>query len=294
MIASSPLDPQAIGWKDDGTDGGVIRTEVARGGLVFQSFNLLDQARVIVSGGTTACTLNLGTPSISFGAFSHSCLFCKVHPTVGSLLTVRFYFRGKRLWLALGTLDSVSHAQTTVFVDGQAYQLPLCPVDPLTNAKIIHNERCLAYKVSDDFDDGIHSCSVTFHGTTAATLTNYMYGYYVDAATGARPPEPTVFAVGPAVVTAVATRATINSLTGSNANFIAAVDSVCIANTSAGTVVVALDINNVVYWQDTLLAKKSVLVPFGNSAPLCVSSNLVGITADTGSAVNVTMFCKGF
>lgn len=177
------IDPQAIGWRDDGTESGILRTK-SRGNLVQQPFlpALIDYT----SSGSSSVNFN-GAARIG-GAAAARQMFVSVSAS-GSLnngVTASFIFHGPTLGLVYQTTNQ---GKLGCRIDGVAYDVPLPIQTGLdTQASTLAYDTVPGVIVADDLSNTLHYCQLDFAcdplGVTAFSW--YMMGYLVDETAGYR------------------------------------------------------------------------------------------------------------
>lgn len=172
------IDPQASGFRDDGTESGVTRFEVVRGGWKPMSWR---------RGGYTSAAAGTATVG-SLGSLSGSALWTgtsiqmtvPANAALGNGTTMGFWIHGNKFALRYVTASGVSPGCT---IDGITYDVPLSeatPLNPITLSGIGYDEGPLV-KVADDLGNGFHFVELSFPcAATGSTRSWVLHGYGVD------------------------------------------------------------------------------------------------------------------
>lgn len=231
----SVTDEQASAWRDDGSEGGVLRTEMASGRLVLQPFL---QGNVNYS--------QLGTGSVSFngtgklGAARGMLMYVNVNasPSLNAGVSVNFWFHGPLFGLAYNTSN---RGVMGCRIDGISYPVPLPgEVERDTQNIATSVDYLSSVVVATDLGPGPHYCELDFPCDPAGVTQYswYMHGYLVDAAAGYEPMPPACRA-GDTALALTTTATALTSLSSGNKNIIAPV-SLIFVNSTASAVTVSM------------------------------------------------------
>ena len=182
------VDPQAHGFRDDGTESGLIRSEPNSGRWYLMSWR---------RGGYTSAaggTATVGAP----GSLSGSALWTgtslqmtvPANAALGNGTTMGFWIHSKKFALRYVTASGVPPGCT---IDGVTYDVPLSEataVNPITLSGIGYDESPLVH-VADDLGEGFHFVELSFPcAATGSTRSWVLHGYAVDSIDGYEPRAP--------------------------------------------------------------------------------------------------------
>lgn len=279
---TAAIDPQANGWIDDGTEGGVVRTAVAGSGLVLCPIGVFDYA---VSGGTTSVTSNPGVWSVADPRTAHRSVQVKVDSAANANATVSFRFKGKALGLALCPTSTQGFAHVSALIDGQAFDLPTAFLTPPTESVSVDSAEMFV-PIADNLPDGTHNCQLIFSGDGSVRYWD-LHGFYAEERAGYAPVPPNAYLFGTARLATLNTRYQASALWSGQMSYVAQVSSIILANLSSGAVKVTVDNNSTAFWYETLAAFSTKIIAF--PLPVAMNAFTLGFTADTSAAVDVTL-----
>jgi len=177
MVAIS-IDPQARGFRDDGTESGLTRFQIVRGGWKPMSWR---RGGYVTAVGGTATVGGIGSLS-GFALWTGTSLQMTVpaNAALGNGTTLGFWVHGNRFALRYVTASGVVPGCT---IDGITYDVPLSEataVNPITLSGIGYDESPLV-EVADDLGDGFHFVELSFPcAATGSTRSWVLHGYAVD------------------------------------------------------------------------------------------------------------------
>lgn len=171
-IFDSPIDPQAIGWGDDGSLGGLIRTASVRGNVVMLPFSRTTTT-ISNAGTVTVAAISGGSNDLRNGAGSVLSISIPSNPSGGNGTLVRFPIQGNIFGLRYQNTAGVSFGCK---VDGVPYDVPLPLVNPLTQISTNIFEGVIA----DNLGDGQHIVELEFSCSLTTNRAWSVYGYLVD------------------------------------------------------------------------------------------------------------------
>jgi len=184
---------QAFGWEADSTDAGHIRVQQALGeGMVYVPFEP----------GAYNNSLNGSTLSQKYAAYNaplNTMLSASYTTTVQSGVfdqqaVCSFLFRGKRLALAAEYRQSGGTGGTNTqpiqgWVDGQYFEITNSQLDATSfvagTVQMKAGNNLMPVDVELD-DDGPHQCDIYMPSDLTSTYVWQLYGYAVEARTGAQ------------------------------------------------------------------------------------------------------------
>lgn len=164
------IDPQAIGWRDDGTEGGVLRTEPVGGNPVplpiIQGQHTISatgstasyQAGLTYNPDGSASGINISVPSGNNGVIISQTFY-------GRAFGVRYQATG-------------GEGPFTVVVDGVAVAVPTSPYYD-TQARVITHR---------DLPEGQHRADIIVAAKASGTASLTLFGWLVDRSAGYQPP----------------------------------------------------------------------------------------------------------
>ncbi|MCC6125690.1 MAG: hypothetical protein IT426_12055 [Pirellulales bacterium] len=277
---ANSFDTQANGWRDDGSESGVLRTELARGNLVLRPLPAADFS--IVTAGSGVCN------PVADGGGSrcgNQYAFLSV-PDAASFVGLTFSFNGRALGLCYSTTSTPGTKNASAIIDGVAYPLPPAPRKVLDPADCNPGAGYHYYPVAENLADGPHQCTLAVTGDAAgAAQIVYLYGIFVEERVGNRPAPPSAALANSALVTTAA-RQTLNALFAYNnaANYISAIH---LANVSGADCLVTLDKNSVAFWREIVSANKTREINF--PLPVAISFNY-GIACQSANAIQTSLW----
>ena len=236
-VLDSSLDPQAVGWRDDGSEGGVVRVDPIGNDLVAMPFLPTNTVIAVTGAGASFSWSTIGRLQNSTTLCYQ--FFCN-NPAIAALGgggVMNFWFHGNRLGL-------IYHANTLTpmgcRIDGVAYEVPLPgQVDLDTQVASTVWDILPAVMVATDLGDGPHYVQLDLPadplGLSATTFT--LYGYLVEAAAGYVRREPMARAV-PVHMTVTTTPQTIGNALGTTA--VVGADNFILVNTTGAPIIVSL------------------------------------------------------
>jgi hypothetical protein len=279
-MMTNAFDTQANGWRDDGSESGVLRTELTRGNLVLRPLPAADFS--IVTAGNGICN------PVADGGGSrcgNQYVYISV-PDAGSFVSLTFPFNGRALGICYSTTATPGTKNATAIIDGVANPLPPAPRKVLNPADCNPGAGYHYYPVAENLLDGAHQCTFAVTGDAAGDAqVVYLYGIFVEERAGYRPVPPSAVLANSTLVTTAA-RQTLNALFSYNnaCNYISAIH---LANVSAADCLVSLDKNTATFWREIVPANKTREINF--PLPAAISYNY-GITCQTANAIQTSLW----
>lgn len=279
------LDPQAIGWEDDGSDSGVVRTRLLRGDLVEVPFRSL-QFYAELAGGATATYQSTGVYSNPDG--SGTGINVSVPPGVATGAGVRLWlpFSGRAFGVRWRR-DRASMAAFSVAVDGQAVPvasglIPRLVAEGLTTQITDAQARAVTHDALPD--DGPHLAELAFVSDPGATSTVTVYGVLLDSRVGYRQLPRVGQVVSTTVLTASAVEIPANR---GNVLTFRSLRKVIYANTTAGAITVTVKNGANTIWAKSIAANDTAELDFGGAglAPSAAYTH----QASAAASVNATV-----
>ena len=197
-------DQQARGWRDDGTESGLIRVAGVRGNLVALPF--LSTTYVGTAAGSASVKIFTqpapGENRDGVGTYLQAQVLSSA--SLANYVFVRFWITGN----VFGLRYSAPPGPIGCMIDGIAYSLPVTTnIDPVSGASpggAIYSG-VEGYVLADDLGPGRHLVELSFPAfLSGSTRTYKIHGYLVDAAAGYTPSKSLVvgFNSGKTAITA--------------------------------------------------------------------------------------------
>lgn len=198
------LDPQAIGWQDDGSEAGVLRTQINRGDLVPVPFSTPTSYWLEQVGAGFATYTSGSLPENLDGTATG--LKLSVAHGLNNGVRVWYPFRGRVFglrWLA----KSSQTAGTSVTVDGVSVSLG----DPIPQALVAEGMTTqlgteLGAVLFDDLPPGPHLAEIVMTSDPVVDRALQLHGLLLDARAGYRAPTQGVAVLDSAACPTSATR----------------------------------------------------------------------------------------
>lgn len=285
------LDPQAIGWEDDRSEGGHVRAKITRGDLVRLPFRSTSFRAETV--GSATATYQVGLTGNRDG--SGNGINCVTAATLDNGVRIWVPFTGRIFGVRWRRGGSTATPPFTVSIDGEAFTPPHYADDYLTSMELggssVQDDEA-TWIVADDLPSGHHLAEIVLTTNGAGVLTLVLYGIVVDGWAGYKEPAPvTIIGTGSPVtitdsfVEIPAGRASANQIRG--------ISKILYYNTHTSAVTVQVRYSTTVIWEVVLAAAGAA----GASATLDFNPPLspslaTGYThkADVTGKVNATVF----
>jgi hypothetical protein len=284
---SISLDPQAIGWRDDGTESGVLRTERVRGG---------DLVRVPLRDGQF--TLNGSSTTVQRGTWQEnsdgtaSGILISVAIAAAAPVTISHLFTGRVY--GVRTLPAYNNPNIgpgitdfSVYIDGLTYAVnPYVRRTEATTVDTITSGEA-AFIVADDLPMGVHKATLVFPPHPTINARWALLGYVAEKAAGYSDPSERLSLFGtPTVLTTTA--ADIRAmLSGTSAKAPRGVRGGLLINSTATPVTVTLSLVSTDIYNVSVPANGSATFTFPGLIGNLLSD--IKLRASAGSAVTVTL-----
>ena len=280
------LDPQATGWRDDGSESGVVRAEVVRG---------IDLVRVPLRDGQF--TLNGSSSSATRGSWQEnsdgtaSGIIISVAAAATAPTTVSFPFSGRVLGLRFNpgyNSPNIGPGITdfSVMIDGVAYPASSHIMRPDADAPSNIASGEVGVLIADNLDFGPHYATIVFPPHPTINARWALFGFLLEKAAGYEP-TPKMSLLGSPTVLTTATTSLHLLASGTSAKNPRAIRGAFFINSTATAVTVTLAASGADFF--------TVSVPANGSAqwtlpsPLGLNPNTMTIRASAASAVTATM-----
>ena len=273
------LDEQASGWRDDGSESGIQRVEVAAGNLVPVPFRL-NNCNIAQSGTVTVSNNAVNTANFD-GTATGLIIIAPAAAALGGGARIAFFFNGPVLALRYHEILGYTLPDMSMNIDGVNYPIPTSQSrDPITNAlpSAPPAEMQMAM-ISRDLGDGPHFAEIFINQSKTDSCRMYLHGYLVDEAAGYARPLPGV-KCGPAQI-AVST--SYGGILSGN-SVLAAVRKLLFANTTASPITVSVRPTSTAsaMWSRPVPANDTLELDFGGLAydlgTIQVSASATGVT----------------
>lgn len=228
MAGGAAIDPQVIGWRDDGSESGLLRTGPVHGNLVAVPIRASEYVRTLSGGGTAA----FQTGQYQNPDGTGNALRMQVSAS-GDGVRIWFPFRGSTFGIRY--LSPSTALPLTVSVDGEAVAVDLqetemaaepVTVDLPTGTRITHR----------DLDPSVlHYAELTLVYTDA-TLTVTLYGFLLDQGAGYVPAPRRLYAR--TYVNVTTTGSNLNAVSG--AHIFGGINQIIYVNTTGAEIVVTI------------------------------------------------------
>jgi hypothetical protein len=274
------FDEQADGWRDDGSESGVVRTELARGNLVLRP--LLPGEFTSYAAGSAYCQ-----PMADDGGVRCGNKFVQVSaPDQSSSVRIHFLFSGKNLGFCMSTAGVLGSKNASCLIDGVAYPFPPVPravTDPGSSIGGGYHY----YPIAEDLPDGVHQAVFALSGDpSGASQVIILYGIFVEERAGYRPVSPTAVLCNSAL-SAVATRQLLSTLFGGSrpSHVFAAIH---LSNVTGSDCLVTLDKAGATFWREIVPGNKTREINF--PLPVGIDFANYGITCQTANAIQTSLW----
>lgn len=200
QLGGPALDPQAIGWRDDGTDQGALATQPALATLVPRSIRLgstvNDWMRYESAGGATVANTFRTLKGQSYNG-SLCTITCPAADF--SYVKAKLTVYGRRFGISWYYVTGQTTEPFTVVIDGKAYEVPFSLTDPLSGAVVTQVEPFLQWVCPDLLDDTRHEIEVIFLGDrpSGSSRSWIMRDVLLDSSAGYSPQRPLDTLQGP-------------------------------------------------------------------------------------------------
>ena len=291
-VSLTTADQQAEGWRDDGTESGIIRTEPQRGNYVCMPFKKGFITLTLV--GSVINQINSGSPlKNSDGTGTYLTVTVNSSATLANSAIAGLWFSGN----VFGLRYTATSNPIGCIIDGVAYTVPATVnTDPRTGYSNGATPATIEEVIiANDLGPGKHYVELVFPASTSVTRSYEILGYVVDAQAGYVPPS--------GFVDLRATTQLITATTGAGAQSLAASLSthngnwgfrkLLFANISGGTASVYLvysTAKTTIIWQKSIPAGDTQEFDFGGIYADTV--NLLTYASAT-NAINVTPIAAG-
>lgn len=288
------IDPQASGWRDDGTEGGLIRAELARGNLVQLPWKRGFLS--ITNNGSATSGLVGGTTNNADGTGTRLSVAVQASASWANSVVVQFWITGDIFGLRYEDLPG----PIDIMIDGVGYAVPLNPtLDPRTGFAAGGRFPWGAnhFILANDLGPGRHFVQMTFPAFTSGSTRQYLvHGILVDGKAGYLQPGPFVHVHAvPVSITGT------NGATANNLSIFPEVTNISFwgwrrilfCNTSGSPVQITAVYStrtSTPIWSKTIPANDTVELDWG--ALIADVSNLL-FYASTGGVVNATVIGVG-
>ncbi len=172
------VDPQARGFRDDGTESGINRIEIDRGGWKPMSWRRGAYTSSMAGTATVGLVGSLSGSALWTGSSVQATV--PVNAAFGNGAVMGFWFHGNKFALRYVTGSGVPPGCT---IDGISYDVPLSEataVNPITLSGVGYDEGPLV-RVADDLGEGFHYAELSFPGATSGSTRSWvLHGYGVD------------------------------------------------------------------------------------------------------------------
>jgi len=277
------IDPQANGWRDDGSESGLIRTEHVRGNLVPIPFDAL-QYYAELSGGATATSAPTGVYSNPDGSGTGVNVSIPSGADAGVRLWMPFYGRGFGVrWRRDSGLTATN---LSVVVDGEAVgvdtgNLPHLVAEAITTQITDAEARAITHPLLPN--DGPHVAEIHVIRDPSATATITLYGFLLDERAGYRPLPRVAQMLTTTVLTAAAVEIPVGRGT---ALAMRAIRKVIYTNITAGPVTVTVKNGANTVWARSIPANETI--EFDPGTAIAASSAFTH-QASAATSVNATV-----
>lgn len=240
QLGGPAIDPQAIGWRDDGTDQGALATQPALATLVPRSLRIgstVNNFMRFESGGGASISQSfrqLAGPSYAGHVCSITCPAADF-----SYVKIKLTVYGRRFGVQWYYTSGQATEPFTVVIDGRAYEVPFSLRDPLSDSVVTLPDPFLQWVCPDLLDDTRHEVEIIFLGDRPAgsSRTWIMRNVLLDSSAGYVEQRPLDGIYGP--VTATTSYSDFNPSAPWDASNVRVV-RVTVMNTAAHTVDISL------------------------------------------------------
>jgi hypothetical protein len=204
QLGGPALDPQALGWRDDGTDQGALATQPALATLVPRSI----RAGTTVNGFMRYESAGGASIANSFRQLSgpsyagHVCaITCPAADF--SYVKVKLTVYGRRFGVQWYYTTGQTTEPFTVVIDGKAYEVPFSLKDPLSQSVVTQPDPFLQWVCPDLLDDTRHEVEIIFLGDrpSGSSRTWIVRNVLLDASAGYVEQRPLDTLHGPVTAT---------------------------------------------------------------------------------------------
>lgn len=273
------IDPQATGWRNDGSEDGIQRVEVASGNLVPIPFRQ-NNCNISVAG-TVMGVLNASNLTNFDGTATG--IYCTVPAAagLGGGMRIVFFFNGPVLALRYSEISGYAIPDMSLNVDGVNYAIPASQSrDPIANTLFTYTPAEIQESlISRDLGDGPHFAELFVNQNKTVAGRVYLHGFMASEAHGYVRATPGV-KFGPNQIAVALTYAGIQSGNSS----LTAVRKLLFQNTTAAAITVNIRpvSTGVAAWSRSVPANDTLELDFGglayDIATIQVSASALGVT----------------
>jgi hypothetical protein len=287
MAGGATIDPQAIGWRDDGHESGVLRTERVRGG---------DLVRVPLRDGQF--TYNGSSTSMQRGSWQEnsdgtgSGMLISVTAGATAPAIVEHLFTGRVY--GVRTIPAYNNPNIgpgitdfSVMIDGKAYavepyrrRVEATGVDTMTTGEA-------AFIVADDLPPGLHRATLVFPPHPTINARWALLGYVAEKAAGYSEPGERLSLFGAPTVLTTSAADIRAMLSGTSAKAPRGVRGGLLFNSTAAAVTVTLSLGSTDIYSVSVPANGSAQFTFPGLIGNVLSD--IKLRASASSAVTVTL-----
>lgn len=204
------FDPQAIGWVDDGSEGGAIKR-------LYNEFMIVPFDTEPTSESSGQLFNNFYN---AFGgrAYGNGAVLMLGHNTTpGAYIRRSFTFRGTMLGLCMASFaNSVPIPEYTVLIDGVAYPCGDCDAVKKTpvrwdNPSLVLQDMTYMEVIATNLSDTVHQASIIYLSNLTIATGMSIYGIGVSRAAGYKEPPTSVWRLGKTALTTVPTAISSNT-----------------------------------------------------------------------------------
>lgn len=275
--ALSVTDEQINGARDDGSEGGVLRAELARAQAVLVPFSMEE---IIPTG--SAVAIYGGKYADTEGAGNRVKVTLAHSATLANNLRWDMWFNGEFFGLCYN-IDTGT-APIGLMIDGVAYSVPAWPpVHPIYGTPTVMNTARLNGEIiARDLGPGRHLASIMFPGSVTEDRTWWMHGYLADSAAGYREQQHGGIVSQTQIAVGTAWTNLLVGAVGSATAFPASTRVLMLYNTTASPITVSLALNGDtdIFWSKQIAANDTVPVDFG--MPIFQKNYLLAKASATG------------
>ena len=182
------IDPQANGWRDDGTESGIVRAAIVGGNLVQVPFK--EKNCSITNTGTASAFITSDNVNKD-GSSSGISVILAADADLGSGARIVFWIVGPVFGLRYNEVSGSAACDMSVNIDGINYDVPASQTrDPISNSFYSQIPAEMQYVlVSDNLGDGQHFVEIFLPSKTTATKI-FLHGFVLSSSSGVKPIEP--------------------------------------------------------------------------------------------------------
>lgn len=165
------IDPQAVGWRDDGSEGGVIQTALSQSGLSIVPFSL---SLVSTSSGGSGSYCSASTASLwANWRGEYSSVACGTGAAISAYAQFSFCVSGKTIGL-LVVPPAIGLGNVVVLIDGEAYLFPAFALKSFMTGSAI-GTAAVPLIIATNLADTLHFVEVIAVGSVAIGAQNYVF-----------------------------------------------------------------------------------------------------------------------